>query len=934
MKATEGISNDDLIWGVDAEAAHEEALKRVRAAFSAPATHHLDLSDLQALTKLPEAIGQCDQLQSLDCSNTKVSDLAPLSGLNQLQSLDCSETQVSDLAPLSGLNQLQSFACSYTQVSDLAFLSGLNQLRSLDCSDTQVSELVSLSGLNQLQSLDCSGTPLSDLAPLSGLSQLQFLNCSDTQVSDLAPLSGLSQLHFLNCSDTQVSDLAPLSGLSRLQRLNCSGTQINDMRSLRELLSNENFQTLNAYRTRVRGLPDEVLSTNSIRSCADSLRAHFADLGDNPQRLDSVKLIILGNGRIGKTQICNRLRDLPFEADADSTHGIQLSKAPIPGDSGTFRIWDFGGQDIYHGTHALFLRSRAVFLLVWTPDTDNSAEDIPSHGLRFRNRPVGWWLDFVRRFGEPDTPLVVVQNQIDREGEYDRGDHPNLVPLRKHFSYCTVLAMSAATGQKLPSLKDALQGAAARFNPPLIGAGRLAVVQTLRDMLAADQGRASNERKHRTLSLDAFRDLCETTGGISDPEQFLCFLHNAGEVFWLHSEKQSIVILDQAWALEAIYAIYERQKCWTNLLDSRGRFSRSVMGSFIWDQQGYSEEEQKLFVSFMRQSRICFQVSGGRNDDMAIYIAPDALPDHLGGEHPAPIEAPDAEHSYFFEQVAPGLMRTLLVEIGQQAKVNGTYWRHGFSGYSSIHQARVLIEQSHDPDRGCGLHLSAKGRGAPKLIRVLEQLCEELMNLFQVTPNAPTPNRPEGDSKVSYGADPNAPANFFVSYAWGDTDNPARAQIVDEFCAQAKEKGIYIRRDKDEIDFGQSISEFMEKLVDGDRVLVVLTEKYLHSVACMTELYQIWHHAGHNLERFMSKVRLFTAPDADVFDPVGRALIGKYWHDEYERQKPVLDFMGDQDRVAHNQLKRFHAHVPDILKMISDRLQPRSLEDLITYALD
>ena len=76
---------------------------------------------------------------------------------------------------------------------------------------------------------------------------------------------------------------------------------------------------------------------------------------DDPVPLNQVKLMVLGNGRIGKTQICNRLRDRSYDDNADSTHGITVSEAPIPGGDGTFAIWDFGGQDIYHGTHALFL---------------------------------------------------------------------------------------------------------------------------------------------------------------------------------------------------------------------------------------------------------------------------------------------------------------------------------------------------------------------------------------------------------------------------------------------------------------------------------------------------------------------------------------------------------------------------------------------------
>ncbi|MBO9399172.1 TIR domain-containing protein, partial [Shimia sp. R9_2] len=896
------------------------------------------------------------QLQSLDCWSTQVNDLAPLSGLSQLQSLDCSHTQVSDLAPLSGLSQLQRLTCSGTEVSDLAPLSGLSQLQSLDCWSTQVNDLAPLSGLSQLQRLDCSHTQVSDLAPLSGLSQLQRLTCSHTQVSDLAPLSGLSQLQSLTCSGTEVSDLAPLSGLSRLQSLDCSGTEVSDLaplsglsrlqsldcsgldlkvsQPLHDLLLVESFQVLNAYRTRAQGLPNEVFSTASFENCAGRVRAHFADLGNDPTLLETVKLIILGNGRIGKTQISNRLRDLPFEQNADSTHGIKLSETPIPGRRGTFRIWDFGGQEIYHGTHALFLRSRAVFLLVWTPDTDNGDEDISVHGLQFRNRPVGWWLDFVQRFGEPDTPLIMVQNQIDRDGQYARGDHPDLAPFRNERRYCRAVAVSARTPEGLPSLQDALNGAADRFNPPLIGAGRLTVLRQLREMLAEDLKHEPRDRRHRTLSMEDFCKLCKATDGISNVEQFLAFLHNAGEVFWLRTGETDTIVLDQAWALEAIYAVYERQKCWTNLLYSRGRFSRQIMGSFLWDRQGYSAEEQRLFVSFMCQSGICFQVSGSLREDTALYIAPDALPEHLDGEHPAPIDDADATHCYWFESKAPGFMRALLVEIGRQAGIHGIYWRHGFSGYALEQQTRIQVEEVNDPDHGHGLQLRAKGRNAGELIGTLGKLSERVMELFKLTSKAAAPQQPEGDPRVTFTPDPNMPKNFFVSYAWSDKDAPDRATIVDEFCTRAEREGIKIKRDKNEIQFGESISEFMGRLVEGDRILIVLTDKYLRSVACMTELYQIWHRAGHDPEEFMAKVRLFTADDAKIFSAVGRGLIGKHWHDEYEAQKSVLEFMGDKDRVAHNRLKRFYAHVPDILELISDTLQPRSLDDLVEYALD
>ena len=43
--------------------------------------------------------------------------------------------------------------------------------------------------------------------------------------------------------------------------------------------------------------------------------------------------MILGNGRVGKTQICRRLRGERFDEALPSTHGIQLSSAPLATDT-------------------------------------------------------------------------------------------------------------------------------------------------------------------------------------------------------------------------------------------------------------------------------------------------------------------------------------------------------------------------------------------------------------------------------------------------------------------------------------------------------------------------------------------------------------------------------------------------------------------------
>src|SRR5262249_52975082 len=131
---------------------------------------------------------------------------------------------------------------------------------------------------------------------------------------------------------------------------------------------------LRLFGCRFDDLPEEVCGESDSENVLAKVRAHFADLEHGVVEDAEVKLFVLGNGGVGKTQLCRRLRKLDFDASVPTTHGVQLGEFPLAleGRSSpvTVRFWDFGGQDIYHGTHALFLQGHAVFVVLWTPDRE------------------------------------------------------------------------------------------------------------------------------------------------------------------------------------------------------------------------------------------------------------------------------------------------------------------------------------------------------------------------------------------------------------------------------------------------------------------------------------------------------------------------------------------------------------------------------------
>ncbi|RYD26380.1 MAG: hypothetical protein EOP86_26045, partial [Verrucomicrobiaceae bacterium] len=441
------------------------------------------------------------------------------------------------------------------QLTTLEPLAGLSLLQSLDCFSNRLTTLEPLAGLSSLQSLVCSYNRLTTLEPLRQLSSLQFLVCSGNSLTTLEPLAGLSSLQSLDCSRNQLTTLEPLAELSSLQSLNCSSNPLSVLPPA--IVRLETLQKLIIFNTAVPDIPMEVLSKNEHSSCLETLRAHLCDMEDGVDPLPDVKIMVLGNGRIGKTQLCNRLRGLPFVENADSTHGITVASQEFGADT-LLRLWDFGGQDIYHGTHALFMRDRAIFVLVWTPESESSATH-EHGGMTFRNRPLAWWLSYIRHLAGPESPVLLVRNQCDRpEDRILRPpvEHEEL----EAFPFCQVLQYSALNLRGKKALEGALEEAVdwlrERQGQARLGRGRLKVKARLDALLTEDAAATdSSKRRHRTLSMERYEEICAECGGVSSPAMLLDYLHRSGVVFYKPGLFGDRIILDQGWALEAVYTV-------------------------------------------------------------------------------------------------------------------------------------------------------------------------------------------------------------------------------------------------------------------------------------------------------------------------------------------------------------------------------------------
>jgi internalin A len=798
-----------------------------------------------------------------------------------------------------------------------------------------------------------------DLTPLADLTALVRLGCSYTAVSDLSPLSGLTALSILNCLSTWVSDLSPLAGLPKLAMLACADTEVSDLSPLRYQPS---LSELFATDLPNCSIPEEHLSLDLNDNCLPRLRAYWDNLDGGSEPFLQHKLFLLGNGTVGKTQVTRALRapDLDgevFDTSVPSTHGIQLHTHPLPaaadprhddaGQAFTAKIWDFGGQDIYHGTHALFLKTRAIFLICWDAVSENAREHTID-GVDYRNRPLAYWLDYVRAFAGPDAEVILVQTKDDLPGAAAAA--ARIAELYPDTTRCST---SARDGEGFSRLKRLIAEAVGRIEAPalpIIPASQRRVIDAIT---------AARKAGTKTLDREAFAALCRDCGLIGAPEHMLHFLHHTGEVFHAEGRFGGQIIVDQRWALDGIYTVFDRAQCWQRIKAERGRFTLAMLAETVW--QDFSEVDRGHLLAMMLQCGMAFEyIEGEAGERETLYIAPDLLPD---------FDDPAVQRWYVREWdpgdpgltltlpvplLHDGLMRALMVEVGKDAGMWAVYWKNGVLFHDMTTRALAMIEARWpDPEGWAGeIVITTQRSRARELLAVLERHVRAVAERLGVTLGETERPRAEvageyvivedptrafsPDSRPSQRRAQTSSAGFapgrgsprvpscYVSYAWSDGTEQADAneRMVDDLCASASERGIEIIRDKTHLASGESIDAFSEEIARAERVAAMIGGRYWYRPDCFAELFGCWKEAKLESELFQKKVRLFALPDAEIYaeDIVERVVT--HWDNAFaQRDAASARHSNRHSELVRRQADTWAAQARHIISTLQGRVR-------------
>jgi internalin A len=536
-----------------------------------------------------------------------------------------------------------------------------------------------------------------------------------------------------------------------------------------------------------------------------------------------------------------------------------------------------------------------------------------------------YWLDYLRAYAGTQYPVLVVQSQCDAAA--DRVVAVGGGNEFKGFRSIQVAQVSAKTDLGLEALLGMLKDSARealRLRPAVrTGTGRIRLRQRIREMRS----------QHKLLDRASFDALCDEVGGISNRDAALDYLYRIGVVFYRKDLFGGQVVLDQNWALAAIYSLFDRNKI-LPLLRGYGRFRREELAALIWKE--YSQKEQAVFLGMMVSCGICFEVQKGE------YVAPELLPewnqaqnDLLAGRLLS-IEA-DAEVLIEYPFLHEGLLRNFLSRIGREAKDAAVYWKYGCWFYERVTDSRVLVESQWRDERlqyGAGsIRMRAWGRDARVLLSSLQQELERL----------PLGQRPELKlarqkeevvmemEKLSIERAVQANTGqqtVYVSYAWGSEDSE-RNKVVDELCTALSTAGWKVMRDKEQLKYGDLLSGFMKTLSRADRIIVVLSEKYLQSTACMNELYGIYQRSLGDKDEFLRHVVPLRLSDAKINTWRERVDIAKHWEAEYLEMEKNVAHLGAADLALYRTMHDWHNRIGDMLAAVSDVWHPTGFETIV-----
>ena len=383
------------------------------------------------------------------------------------------------------------------------------------------------------------------------------------------------------------------------------------------------------------------------------------------------KVLLIGEGNVGKTSLSAALRGEDFVKGRLFTHGIEIQpvvlRHPNAETDMVIRLWDFGGQEVYRITHQFFFSQRALYVVVWKPREGQEQNEVEG------------WLRRVRLRVGPNAKVMIVATHCAADRHPDL-DYPHLLRefpgmLAGHFE------VDNETGYGMEELRDAISRQAAQL--PQMGQKISSRWAAVREEIA---GLAEG---HPQISFQDFMALCQRNEVVgAEIRTLAALMHDLGQIIYYRADEglRDFVVLNPEWLTKAISYV---------LRDDPTRKADGVLEHArlqdIWDDRpdgsGYPSAYHRYFLRLMEKFDISYRLENEPRSLVA-QLVPYQRP-ALPWDFRTPLSARSRRLALVCQlhEPAPGLMAWLTVRHHQAA--TGQHWRtgvflrHPISAYAS-----------------------------------------------------------------------------------------------------------------------------------------------------------------------------------------------------------------------------------------------------------
>ncbi len=427
------------------------------------------------------------------------------------------------------------------------------------------------------------------------------------------------------------------------------------------------MNVLKLYDNPIENIEIELLGGEGGGNCLDLIKDYFNGLEKSGYETnEQVKVLLLGNGRSGKTSIVKSLFNEEFNENEKSTHAVTQRILKLPTDEYPglkIQFWDFGGQDIYFGTHRLFMKHKTLYLLVWDNESENSLYHYDDNGEKFRNYQLPYWLDYINTFS-PRSPVILVRNKAD---DNLKQQYLHYEELKRKYKIVDYIDYSAKNRQRRTEFIEMLKRRIEMM--PQLGRKIPKAWYNVRKKI---QEIASLEEKEY-IEYEVYHNLCKDEKiheiTLTSEKSLLEYLHATGVLFYDKEIFADRIILDQKWAIEAINTLFDRDKCYDKLKNrTKGVFTKKQLAKMAWDR--LSSEKQDLCLKFMEACHLCFPMEESAKNGEQYYVAPqllDKVPDYYkDGQSQQKVEGINFIYEYQYFHI--GIFHRFISRISKRIK--------------------------------------------------------------------------------------------------------------------------------------------------------------------------------------------------------------------------------------------------------------------------